>query len=650
MMARATRSTTADLKRKRSPERVENTDNVDSTPKKSSKIEDDGPKETEIDCSSILSILEAEDQQDLLSRVFQQFSLRSLLSTPTPVSALKSAVNHLRPISSSRAKPSQAAAQQQHFCNLALSLIEQVSPPTDHLQSSEISIPSSPQRTQHRYALIQHLPSGDWWTSSSASTSDLASLQTGNAELVAILPTPSTSANKLVTTLDTYCPNVIVEKKNHIVPISTGAFLDYGPYSTFAPSFDQDGEVIGQRELGNVLWYRHEKKRLRKDIWRDRLNVTASITDVSTARHSVQEPELTDFNISDGELDNLLGSEDVDYIKAALKSLELGKLVQQLLERNQRALVRLVELQKQRLTKQPSSTAEEGSEEWDTGTLFLLYPGILLSDTSKAQAILDSLTLLASLRPRSSSEDSPIIIPPPSVLRKLHRTLAVEPSLGWSGTLPSGRTTALRDDSTVKIQAAPIPVTNASTITTPIPLPATTTFNYTYPYGPQQGYRPQTSSYTPYKTPQMNYYPNYTSQQPGYFPQTYATPTANQQPYGSATGQQPYAAYSWYGQYASSFQSNAGSGRGTPQPTLPQQTANIIANYGSFFNTATGAPGGTRTPAVGNTAATTPMAIYNPGGGTVPTLPLHLKNNTPVSTNGAAVHSTTYQTQMQPAT
>jgi hypothetical protein len=243
------------------------------------------------------------------------------------------------------------------------------------------------------------------------------------------------------------------------------------------------------------------------------------------------------------------------------------------------------------------------------------------------------------------------------VLHKLHRTLVVEPSLAWSGTLPPGRTTALRDDSTVKIQAGtatPVPVTNTSAITTPIPLPASTSFNnFAYPYGSQQGYRPQASSYTPYKTP--NYYPNYTSQQqPGYLAQTYTTPTANQQPYGAATGQQPYGAYSWYGQYASTFQNNAGSGRGTPQPTLPQQTANFLANYSSFFNTATATPGGARTPAVGNTAAATPSApgvtIYNPTSGTVPTLPPQLKNNSTLSTNGATAHQPTYQAQMQPAT
>lgn len=228
----------------------------------------------------------------------------------------------------------------------------------------------------------------------------------------------------------------------------------------------------------------------------------------------------------------------------------------------------------------------------------------------------------------------------------------VEPSLAWSGTLPPGRTTALRDDSTVKIQAGtatPVPVTN--TITTPIPLPATTSFNnYSYPYGSQQGYRPQASSYTPYKTP--NYYPNYTQQQPGYLAQTYTTPTANQQPYGAVTGQQPYGAYSWYGQYASTFQNNAG---GTPQATLPQQTANFLANYSSFFNTATATPGGARTPAVGNTAAATPSApgvtSYNATGGAVPTLPpQQLKNNSTLSTNGATAHQPTYQAQMQPAT
>ena len=68
---------------------------------------------------------------------------------------------------------------------------------------------------------------------------------------------------------------------------------------------------------------------------------------------------------------SLVPPDEVKSLKAALNtSLELENSVQKLLERNQRALERLEELQSQRLTNHPTSNAEleEGSEEWDTGS------------------------------------------------------------------------------------------------------------------------------------------------------------------------------------------------------------------------------------------------------------------------------------------
>ena len=60
--------------------------------------------------------------------------------------------------------------------------------------------------------------------------------------------------------------------------------------------------------------------------------------------------------------------EQVAALKEALGSLALEKAVQKLLERNQRALVRLGELQRLRMAAHPAGGApEEGSEEWDTG-------------------------------------------------------------------------------------------------------------------------------------------------------------------------------------------------------------------------------------------------------------------------------------------
>lgn len=255
------------------------------------------------------------------------------------------------------------------------------------------------------------------------------------------------------------------------------------------------------------------------------------------------------------------------------------------------------------------------------------------------------------------------------MLHKLHRTLAIDPSPSWSGTLPSGRTTALRDDSTVKIQpgtTTSVPTPNTSAITTPAPVPPTNTFgNYAYPYATQQqqqqqqqqGYRPQAAPYTPYKAMQATTYLTPQQQQSYYAQQGYASAVGTQQqPYGATTAQ-PYAAYSWYGQYASSLQA---SGQGTPQP----QTGNL--SYGSFFNNAAAASGTTtntnagiaaapstptttlnvRTPAVANTVLATPSVgttSYAQTGGIVPTLPIPLRPSStqPVTTNGSAIKSTT---------
>ncbi|KAF8203172.1 hypothetical protein BJ912DRAFT_943093 [Pholiota molesta] len=644
MMARATRSSTADLKRKRSP--VDDaTENNDHAPNKQPRTDDGHDiSEPTIDGHAMLEVLETEDKQGLLDRVFpspdsqQTVSLRALLTTPSPLSAIKAAINHLLPMSSlPRAKPSQTAAQQIRFCNLALSLLEQVPPSEEHLKSTSVlpeSPEQSPQRPKPSYALVQHLPSGDWWTSL-ASPSSPSNLQTANAELAAVLPLPSSSSSeKPIPTLGSYSTKPPSQRKPPLAPrrVTTGAFLDYGLYSSFAPSFDQDGELVGRNQLGQALLYREEKKHMRDAVRRERLEGIGTIVDVTP-----EQPEISDHHddptvVPDLELEALLPPEEVTSIKAALGSLELEKSVQRLLERNQKALERLGELQRQRLTNHPTSKAEEDSEEWET-----------------AQAISDSLTLLASLRPRSSSVEGPAIIPPPSVLHKLHLTLATQASPGWYGTLPPARSTALRDDATIKVKPGaaavpPAPAAAAPSTAAPAAISASNTFGaYGYAYGQPQNYRPQqAAAYTPYKPGQAPvYYQNY--MQPGqaqfYGQQSYGAATTNQQPYGT-TVQQPYAAYwSGYGQYAApATQTGTGSGRGTPQPAAATP---IAPSYTSFFSqppaSGSATPSGTRTPAVANTVVGNAGGVggtYSPTIGAIPTLPAHLR------TQGATLNGT----------
>lgn len=305
---------TADLKRKR-----DNDADADETPNKVARIDNS------IHSQSILHILESEDTQGLLDR--HAPSLRELLSKPSPISVIRAAIAQLP----------------QHLSNLATSLLDNESPSSSH----------------SNYALVQHLPSGDWW-SSLTSLASPSKLQTAKAELVAVLPSPSSFENS--TTLASYSSKTFPQKKIHHSHriVSTGAFLNYGLFSSFAPSFDQDIELVGRRELGQVLYYQEEKIRTRQS-----LHDTSSILEAPEDR---PDPLQNDGFDPELDLDSLLPPDEVKSLKAALNSLELENSVQKLLERNRRALERLEELQSQRLTNHPTSNAEEGSEEWDTGS------------------------------------------------------------------------------------------------------------------------------------------------------------------------------------------------------------------------------------------------------------------------------------------
>jgi len=360
-MARATRSSAAaaaDLKRKRSPDDIDDDDAPAKLPRT------DHP----IDGAVILDILQQHDTQGLLDRVFppdECSSLRSLLGAQSTVNTLKAAVEQLRPISAvPRATLSTTAQEQQRFCDLALSLIDQAYVPPHPIDMDHIFGTDEPPQ-QHRpkpsYALVQHLPSGDYW-SSIANIDDPSAVQTGNAELVAIFPSPV--VDKQDVTLGSYS-RPLPPKKPPLQQrkVSTGAFLDYGPYASFAPCFDQENEVVGRRELGEVLSCREERRRCRQEEVRERVEGIGSIEQVPDTTPQI-DPSL------DAALDALLAPEDIEAIKSVLTTYEFEQSVQKLLEQNQRALFRLEELQRERMLKQPNAPVEEGSEEWDTGMDF----------------------------------------------------------------------------------------------------------------------------------------------------------------------------------------------------------------------------------------------------------------------------------------
>ncbi|KAH9945633.1 hypothetical protein B0H21DRAFT_694088, partial [Amylocystis lapponica] len=506
-------------------------------------------------------------------------------------------------------------------------------------EDTKLPLPPPTSVRKRKYALMQHLPTGNWWTSVNsdaaplpADAHELTNLPTAHAEFVAVLPSASTSSVPQGTlaayagrrTAPTVVPTMPGPRQ-----ISCGRFLDYGPYASFAPCFDQDGVEVGRNALGEVIWYEDEKRRLKerakgkqratsgpRDEGGD-VVMSAEASDSANAgtQSRRKQEKMKDPDVS-AALEGLLSPEDVAAVKSALGTLELEIAVQELLDRNARALARLEELQLMRLGKDDGGTSkvEHGSEEWDV-----------------AQGIMDSLTLLTSLRPRSSSDDSPPLIPPASVLQKLHRTLPVEATQGWYGTLPEGRITALRDDTTINVKSGvPIPVAAATPAATVAPVakavaPVSTPYTlYPYPNYPGAQYRGGYGTYTPGQA--NTFYQNH----PPQAGQSSTAPHYPNQQYAAA-GQHQYQYSSWYNYQTPAAQSAAGSssGRATPQPAAGSPLA---SNYASFFAQQAPQPQPQPQRAVANTvlAATGGKAYQGQGawggqGYAAPTLPPHMR-------------------------
>ena len=341
---------------------------------------------------------------------------------------MQSAVQPLFPVfAHPRSRPSAPAAQQLKFCNLALSLLDQSSfRATESTLSLETLIPTrseadstgsdgvtadsskptddplaSPDLPRKRkYALMQKLPSGEWWTSlnsdiASLDGSDLKNLPTAHAELVAILPSMSASevSGAPVPTLGSLSRKLHTKKPTLPGPrhISTGTFLDYGPNTSFAPSFEQDGVEVGQFALGEVMWSRLRRAELAS---KTKKQLPSATTEGVQMKDGSLDDVLSQKRVGgmdqDGEnpiaLDPLLEPDQLAPIQDLMRTLDLEVATQELLDRNTRALARLEELQSLRLGGENggASVVEVDSEEWDVGEqsiVFLFLPSCILRIT-----------------------------------------------------------------------------------------------------------------------------------------------------------------------------------------------------------------------------------------------------------------------------
>lgn len=241
---------------------------------------------------------------------------------------------------------------------------------------------------------MQKLSGQEWWTSLNSDSGahpvmdnrSLNDLGTAHAELVAILPSPSASASapgpaNNIPTLGSYTKKVLMPRARSIGPrrTSCGTFLDYGPFSSFAPSFEGEGVEIGRLGLGETIW-RWEERRRERALQRYGVGTITEVRNEAVSGDvemgDVQELEVEasgltmNGDVKEGApLEDLLPPDDVADIMAALGTLELEESVTELLERNRKALIRLEKLQRERLGGDGGaiSEVEEGSEEWDVG-------------------------------------------------------------------------------------------------------------------------------------------------------------------------------------------------------------------------------------------------------------------------------------------
>lgn len=277
-----------------------------------------------------------------------------------------------------------------------MSLLDQSSQAHPRISLSQASIfasgeesdyPGEPSERQRRYALVQKLPEGEWWTSSNSiregenglSVSEVKDMRRGYAELASVIPTLPLQPSSMSTLGELQMENRKDSRFRfrplgiHPRLLATGSFLDYGPYTSFAPFFDSEGAEVGQRGLGEILRGKLQHKRLkelRRKVWaklqqeRDE-EEQQRYTEDDTTNHPFEEKSAEMYEI----LESIFPAGKNNGFKDVLRVIEVEEGISELLKRNSRALDRLNILQFTRL-RGGFTPVKEDTEEWQLGKYF----------------------------------------------------------------------------------------------------------------------------------------------------------------------------------------------------------------------------------------------------------------------------------------
>lgn len=345
-------------------------------------------------------------------------SFRALLQDPSQHSlrVIRDSLNKLLPSSSQpRALLAIGASNQQRFCDFAQGLFDEIAAngynaglsridaafPSDEEEEAEQSLPF--ENRKRKYALVQRLPTGDWWSSTTIprdgdvglTKAAAKALSIKQAELVSIVPSQPIPAEDMPL-FSSLKPAPVIKsredpKRSITLPNRTlpaPKLLDYGVYSTFAPYFDSENTEVGndqihqfvheslQRRRARALRRQMIEKQQRLDQMESGLHKPAveSKTDADETATTELERD-TDMEVIDktgqdvskamdglsilqsgfpteealGNLQGHVPENEMEILKQAFTALRAEIGVSELLEHNTIALDNLVRLQRERL-------------------------------------------------------------------------------------------------------------------------------------------------------------------------------------------------------------------------------------------------------------------------------------------------------------
>ena len=111
--------------------------------------------------------------------------------------------------------------------------------------------------------------------------------------------------------------------------MSCGAFLDYGPYASFAPCFDGAGVEVGQVGVAEVIYERLRRRERREraralregmirrmalEAEKDEMEIDGDVDEVTEVPAPTQKPEEVLVDVSDFSLSDSSDFENVDSV------------------------------------------------------------------------------------------------------------------------------------------------------------------------------------------------------------------------------------------------------------------------------------------------------------------------------------------------